>query len=566
MSKKIPAVGYLRASSDKQETSVHDQKKAVQDYADKHGYKIDEWYIDDGISGDEAKRPGFLKMIDDAKDGHFKAILVWDQDRFGRFDSMDAGYWTYPLRQAGVVLVTVNDGPIDWNDFTGRVIYGLKQEGKKQYLLDLSRNVCRGQFEAAKNGSPVGTSPYGYLIDGSKKKNKKLVVNETQAAVVRRIFQEYVEDARSMTEIAERLTTDKVPTRHGATKWHFDAVKTILENVAYVGTYRFNVESRAKYNHLRDGQIVPGKRSGRNPESDWIVHLNNHEPIIDQETFDRAQEKRAKGKTGISSRHSPETNPYVLSGVLRCGKCGEPMYGIVSGTNRFYECKNTKHGTCAGTTVNQSKILNVIADYLDNWLGPDAEYLGGAAHYGTLPADFKLPKAFEEIRELIMPPAKPKQDRTRLEKQVAKLKADLAKAKNNLVLLDAENIPFAQERIRQLEGQRTDLEAELAQCKPPPSAKDVNQIVLDVLNQMYAFSAMCRILASPVDKKKSRYSVAAVAPQGVRRLLKDIDKIVVNTTLNNGRGTGKRHQLKDGEIHFRRVGITRVSRTVVWPL
>src|SRR5438477_148912 len=79
--------------------------------------------------------------------GDFKAILCWDQDRFGRFDSMDAGYWTYPIREAGVELVTVTDGPIDWNDFAGRIIYTVKQEGKHQFLRDLSSNVLRGQHE-----------------------------------------------------------------------------------------------------------------------------------------------------------------------------------------------------------------------------------------------------------------------------------------------------------------------------------------------------------------------------------------------------------------------------------
>ena len=77
------------------------------------------------------KRVAFQQMIRDAEEkGDFAVILCWDQDRFGRFDSIEAGRWIYPLRQAGVWLITVAQGRIDWNDFTGRVMYGIIQEGK----------------------------------------------------------------------------------------------------------------------------------------------------------------------------------------------------------------------------------------------------------------------------------------------------------------------------------------------------------------------------------------------------------------------------------------------------
>src|SRR5437899_1970944 len=104
----VPAVGYLRRSTDKQEASIPDQTKAVQRYADEKGYRILRWYTDDAISGDDtANRLGFRQMLADAREerADFKAILCWDQDRFGRFDSIEAGYWIHPLRQAEIVLV-----------------------------------------------------------------------------------------------------------------------------------------------------------------------------------------------------------------------------------------------------------------------------------------------------------------------------------------------------------------------------------------------------------------------------------------------------------------------------
>jgi DNA invertase Pin-like site-specific DNA recombinase len=98
------AVGYIRMSSDKQEESPEQQRDEILKLAEKHGYKIVRWYEDHAISGVKTlKRKQFLQMIDDVKRlGDFRAILCWDQDRFGRFDSIEAGEWISPLRRAGV--------------------------------------------------------------------------------------------------------------------------------------------------------------------------------------------------------------------------------------------------------------------------------------------------------------------------------------------------------------------------------------------------------------------------------------------------------------------------------
>ena len=148
----IPAVVYYRMSTDKQDASIPAQRGEVEAYAARHGFKIIREYIDEGISGDNTeKRAAFIKLRDDAQTvGDFKVVLCWDQDRFGRFHSLEAGYWIHPLMKAGVRLVTVAQGPIDWNDFTGRLMYTIQQEGKYQFLRDLSRNVTRSMLARAR--------------------------------------------------------------------------------------------------------------------------------------------------------------------------------------------------------------------------------------------------------------------------------------------------------------------------------------------------------------------------------------------------------------------------------
>ncbi len=103
----VPAVAYLRRSTSRQEKSLEDQRAEIEQYAAAHGYRVLRWFQDDGISGDATeRRTGFLALHKSACNGRdFDAILVWDQDRFGRFDSMEAGYWIHPLRKAGARLV-----------------------------------------------------------------------------------------------------------------------------------------------------------------------------------------------------------------------------------------------------------------------------------------------------------------------------------------------------------------------------------------------------------------------------------------------------------------------------
>src|SRR5262245_13603394 len=145
----VPAVGYVRRSTDKQEASIAEQKKAIQQYADEKGYKIIRWYTDDAISGDDTeKRLSFQQMLADAQNRRdFQVILCWDQSRFGRFSPQEGGYWSHLFSKAGVRLVTVDKGLIDWNDFTGWLTYSVDQHAKHEFLKQLSKDVARGQLE-----------------------------------------------------------------------------------------------------------------------------------------------------------------------------------------------------------------------------------------------------------------------------------------------------------------------------------------------------------------------------------------------------------------------------------
>src|SRR5690242_5665261 len=95
----IPAVAYVRMSSDRQDASPKQQREAIEQLA-VGKYRIIRWYQDDGISGAEAMREGFQNLITDATDrGDFRAILCWDQDRLSRFDPIEANYYWHILNR-----------------------------------------------------------------------------------------------------------------------------------------------------------------------------------------------------------------------------------------------------------------------------------------------------------------------------------------------------------------------------------------------------------------------------------------------------------------------------------
>src|SRR5580698_6436079 len=147
---QVLACTCIRMSSPEQETSPDQQRAALLELATKYDAKVVAEYCDEGVSGvATGKRRGFQQMLEDAKAGKFKLILAWDQDRFSRLDSIDSGEIIAPLRRAGVRLVTCAQGEIDWTSFAGRLIFNVQQEGKNQYLVDLSRNCVRGRVAAA---------------------------------------------------------------------------------------------------------------------------------------------------------------------------------------------------------------------------------------------------------------------------------------------------------------------------------------------------------------------------------------------------------------------------------
>ena len=508
----INAVGYIRMSSDKQEASPEQQRKEIIALAERDGYRIIRWYVDEGISGDATeKRLDFQRMTKDSARREFQAILCWDQDRFGRFDSIEAGRWIYPLRQNGVYLVTVAQGKIDWSDFAGRMLYGIQQEGKHAFLHDLSRNVCRGLREKAKQGLwPAGTPPFGFVVG----KDGKLALGDPlHVRAVQRVYREYLA-GNSMMAIAEMMAADDEPAPGIA--WTIDAVKSVLKNRHYTGDFVWGSRKSGKYNSATDEPIeIP----------------NNHAIIVSPQTFDAVQKRRLDQRGGKTPQ--PNGGSFVLAGLLKCDECGSAMYGHNVKGNPYMICSGyLRRGRnfCSRNSVREDVVLEHVV--------------------GAIEDAYLNPKTIHQLREELRRQtrnAPAKTNVAQLKKQLAKIEKQIDTARRNMVLADADLRPEYEQVFRELKSQQRRLTSEIQAASVPQKDRLAEQD--QKVDQAIQLFSQLRSSLLNADTVKLREFLRTA-----------IDKIIIRVAKSR-QGRRDSYRLLGGDIHMQvyYLGITAKS-------
>ncbi|MCH8823859.1 MAG: recombinase family protein [Planctomycetes bacterium] len=153
------AIGYVRRSTDRQEQSIPDQKKAIEQYTDDHELRLLRFYVDDAISGTSTiKRHAFQDMIADAKKRScdFRFVVVYDVKRFGRVDNDEAGYYRHILRSQGIEVIYTSE---NFNgDGTDDLIRPVKQWQAREESKDLAKVVIRGLLSKTESGGRTSSS------------------------------------------------------------------------------------------------------------------------------------------------------------------------------------------------------------------------------------------------------------------------------------------------------------------------------------------------------------------------------------------------------------------------
>ena len=330
MSKTLKTgAAYIRVSTDDQlDYSPESQLKAIRDYAKRNGIIIPDEYVyqDDGISGRKAeKRPGFQKMISDAKTKPtpFQIILVWKFSRFARNREDSIVYKSMLRKQCGIDVVSIAEPLSD--DKTSLLIEALLEAMDEYYSINLGEEVKRGMTEKATRGEVLSVPPYGYEI-----KNKEYVIKEDEAKIVKYIFESYAKGkaARGIVEECNAMGARS----HRGNCFELRTIEYILNNPVYIGKIRWNPLRKTKRNY---------------DDPDLIIVDGKHERIITNELWEKAQEISKKKKSTHKKSEKPFAFNNVLQGIVRCSACGSTLIK----NNKYLQCNKYIRGVC---TVSHS--------------------------------------------------------------------------------------------------------------------------------------------------------------------------------------------------------------------
>ena len=317
---------YARLSKDDEQQgeslSIENQKRILETFARDNGFLNCRFFVDDGWSGANFQRPGFMEMMDCVESGEVKCVITKDLSRMGR-NYLQVGMFTeITFPKKGVRFIAINDG-VDSaqgeNDLTP-----LKNLFNEWMVRDTSKKIKAVKRAKGMSGKPTTTQPvYGYLMG----EDERFIVDEEAAPVVKQIY-DLCLAGNGPSKIARVLTEQGVPTpgtleyrRTGSTrryhpgyecKWATNTIVHILERKEYLGHL---------VNFKTEKVSYKVKSSVENPEEKQAVFENTHEPIIDPATWERVQELRKQRK-----RPNRYDEVGLFSGILFCADCGSVLY------------------------------------------------------------------------------------------------------------------------------------------------------------------------------------------------------------------------------------------------
>ncbi len=369
------AVTYARYSSDVQsEASIDDQIRVCRARIEGEGWVYLHSYIDRAQSGASRLRPGYQKLLEDARAGAFDVIVAEALDRLSR-DLEDVAALYKQLSFAGVMLVTLAEGEIN------ELHVGLRGTMNALYLKDLAHKTHRGLEGRVLQGRSGGGKCYGYRVvhehaaDGSLIRGGRKIV-EPDAEVVRRIFEAFA-SGRSPRIIAVELNKKNVPGPNRAT-WGPSTIygnwrrgTGILNNELYIGRLVWNRQRFVK-------NPETGKRIAKpNPESKWVVRDVPKLRIVSDELWQRVKERQSRTRKLVTQsdrgiRPERARRPsYLLSGLLKCDVCGGGFSKISAS---HYGCSNARNrGTCDNMLTIRRDVLeeSILVGLKSNLMHPD---------------------------------------------------------------------------------------------------------------------------------------------------------------------------------------------------
>lgn len=334
--------GYIRVSTleqaGKEKVSLDQQKDSIISYAQSQGLtppSKDDFYLDTSSGGRMDDRPELQRLLLDITKGKVKHIFVWKLDRLSR-SACDTLLLFKKFESSGVRLRSVTE-PID-NTGLGKALMAIIAVFAEMERESIKERMLGGRYaKVDRDGTNFGSEPpFGYTTLKSEKQ-KKFVIVESEAIVVRTIFDLYLK-FRSQSKVVEYLANNEITARVNLDRRQ---IKRILANVKYTGCME-----------------VKGK-----------IYSQKHPPIVSMEDFKKVQEIRDKNYTGNMPKWTNIAPNLIFRDVARCGECGRQLtrQGVpsqkkgIEGTLEYYRCSSK----CRKETRSKCRLKNIRKEKLE---------------------------------------------------------------------------------------------------------------------------------------------------------------------------------------------------------
>ena len=402
------AVIYARYSSERQtDQSIESQLRVCNEYALRNEILVVDTYIDKAMSGTNDNRRNFQRMLKDATKKAWDIVLVYRIDRFSR-NKYEMAIHKKTLRDNGIKLISAMENIPDTPE--GIILESLLEGMAEYYSAELSQKVKRGMVETRQKGH----FPGGYLLFGYKVVNKKILIDEEKAEIVKYVFSEYL-NGKTIKEVTQMLNDEGF--YHRGKKFDMNVVNRMLRNTKYIGIYTH----------------------------DGITYTNTYPQIIDKNIFEKVNQKLDVNKYG---KHNKDI-VYLLKGKIICGYCGHTI-SAETGTSkagkvmRYYKCFGRKHNNnCTKKTIRKEPLENLILN--------------------TITEIINEPNNINKLSELIYEYHQQLLEKQSKLKLLLKEKSETEKSIRNLVnaIENGISTKFTKERLEELETKLIDIDGKI---------------------------------------------------------------------------------------------------------
>lgn len=337
---------YTRVSTEHQieRDSLPFQKDSLEKYAihilNADSYEV---FTDAGFSGTNIRRPAYSRMLRKIRSGKFTHLLVWRIDRINR-NVIEFSKLYEELQKYHVTFVSQTE-QFDASSAIGsamlRIIMVFAQLESE---ITAERIHAVLTFKASEGEWTGGQPPYGYQYDIE---TKEITVNEMESQVVKYIFHCY-EILRSCRTIADLLNRQHFKTTMG-NNWNAKAIEDILKNPFYIGMLSYN----------RRAKICEAEKD----LSSLVTVEEHHDPLIDYKLFKLCNHILSLQTNHSKMRTRKQTHCHILSGLLFCAKCEQPLLSQEGSTQKSgwkyssYVCRGRRKKYCDNPYTSDLHLL-----------------------------------------------------------------------------------------------------------------------------------------------------------------------------------------------------------------